>query len=179
MKNIFKIATISALVMLSANTMAEDANQDFTWTGTVPAAGAGTGIKIISAGSGAAFDAGEFTLTKVSDDTGSAGMFAITSANTLSFDVVRDDASEEHVDYYYTLTNFLAVSSHNPSNFFNANNRSSLTANGIPLQKDIKTTTAATTLTNLTLTQKGVSSQYAYGTEFTFRATLLITDQAI
>ena len=105
MKNPFKLTTISALVMLSANAMAEDATQTFTWTGTVPAADATGGIKIKDLSSSATFDTSNFSLTKTANYDDNWGYFDITSASTLSFDVVTDDASEDHVDYYYTMTN--------------------------------------------------------------------------
>ncbi|AQS39070.1 hypothetical protein Sps_03955 [Shewanella psychrophila] len=178
MKNIFKIATISALVMLSANAMAEDATQDFTWTGTVPAADATGGIKIKDLSSGATFDAGTFTLTKVTDRTADIGIFNITSASTLSFDVVTDDANEDHVDYYYTLTSYLAHRSGRAGTLYDATFNASLTANGTPLQEGMKTTTPATAPTNLTLANAG-EREYLYGDEYTIQATLLITDQAI
>ncbi|AQS39077.1 hypothetical protein Sps_03962 [Shewanella psychrophila] len=178
MKNLFKIATISALVALSANAMAEDANQDFTWTGTVPAASAGAGIKIIATGSSTALDAGQFTLTKTADRNSATGYFDITSASTLSFDVVTDDASEDHVDYYYTMTNFTYTNSSNTypvsgDGFFSSVD---LTADGAPLQQDKKTTTAATTSTTLSLTGNKL---FTYDEEYVFQATMLITDQAI
>ena len=178
MKNIFKIATISALVMLSANAMAEDANQDFTWTGTVPAANAGTGIKIIATGSGTALDAGQFSLTKTGENADiDYGFFDITSPSLLSFDVVTDDASEDHVDYYYTVTTFKYTYS---GGTFGATTSTladvDLTADGTPLQLYTKTTTAATASTNLTLTGNGV---FSYGEEYVITATMLITDQAI
>ncbi|WP_149027312.1 hypothetical protein [Shewanella psychrophila] len=179
MKNIFKIATISALVMLSANAMAEDASQDFTWTGTVPAAsaGAGAGIKIIATGSGTALDAGIFSLTKTGDYDAEAGKFDISSASLLSFDVVTDDASEDHVDYYYTMTSFSytyrGFTFYAPKGTLETID---LTADGTPLQLDTKTTTAATASTILTLTGNGA---FVYGDEYAITATMLITDQAI
>ena len=175
MKNIFKIATISALVMLSANAMAEDANQDFTWTGTVPAADAGGGIKIIDVSSSGTFATGTFTLTKTGDINEFAGVFDIASASTLSFDVVTDDVNEDHVDYYYTLTTIMLFDSYHPAGqptFRGVD----IMANGTPMQKDVKSTTAATASTDLTLTGNG---QFYYGDETIFQATLLITDQAI
>ncbi|AQS39046.1 hypothetical protein Sps_03931 [Shewanella psychrophila] len=180
MKNIFKIATISALVMLSANAMAEDANQDFTWTGTVPAASAGTGIKIKATGSGTALDAGVFDLVKTADNSNNPayGFFDITSPSLLSFDVVTDDASEDHVDYYYTMTSFLYTNSAGTSDGMiqGAFDGVDLTADGVSLQQDVKTTTAATASTDLTLTGNGL---FQYGDEYTITATMLITDQAL
>ena len=175
MKNLFKIATISALVMLSANAMAEDANQDFTWTGTVPAADATGGIKIIKAGA-TELDAGVFTLAKTADNNMGTGRFDIATASLLSFDVVTDDIDEDHVDYYYTLTNFIyTLDSYTYSispNFSSVE----LKADGSTLLENGKTTTAATAQTDLTLAGHGY---FVYGKEYAFQATLLITDQAI
>ncbi|AQS39066.1 hypothetical protein Sps_03951 [Shewanella psychrophila] len=177
MKNLFKIATISALVMLSANAMAEDANQDFTWTGTVPAASAGAGIKIIATGSGTALDAGVFSLTKTADYSPTAGYFDITSASLLSFDVVTDDASEDHVDYYYTLTSSTYTYDATTRDVdVQSSSTVGLTADGAPLQLDTKTTTAAITSTTLSLTGNHL---FMYGDEYVFQSTMLITDQAI
>ena len=173
MKNLFKIATISALVMLSANAMAEDANQDFTWTGTVPAAGAGTGIKIKDLTSGTTFDAGAFTLTKTAEySSPEVGYFEITSASTLSFDVVTDDASEDHVDYYYTMTNILFKR----GEIATSPGSRIPTANGLPLQLDVKSA-AASAPTDLTL--PGRTDLYYYGQQYSYQITMLITDQAI
>ncbi|AQS39047.1 hypothetical protein Sps_03932 [Shewanella psychrophila] len=177
MKNIFKIATISALAMLSANAMAEDANQDFTWTGTVPEANAGAGIKIIATGSGTALDAGVFTLTKTADYSDPTyGWFDITSPSLLSFDVVTDDASEDHVDYYYTMTSFGYAYGTTSSTIGGLVGGVDLTADGTPLALDVKTTAAATASTNLTLTGNGV---FKYSEEYAITATMLITDQAL
>ncbi|AQS39075.1 hypothetical protein Sps_03960 [Shewanella psychrophila] len=177
MKNIFKIATISALVMLSANATAEEANQDFTWTGTVPAANAGTGIKIKDLTSGATIDAGNFTLVKAGGYNTLKGYFDIVTASTLSFDVVTDDASEDHVDYYFTLTQLQVGST---GAFRNVDGTIygdiDLAANGIPLLKDKKTTTAATAATDLTVSGGAL---YFYGDNAMIIATMLITDQAI
>ncbi|AQS39073.1 hypothetical protein Sps_03958 [Shewanella psychrophila] len=175
MKNLFKIATISALVALSANAMAEDANQDFTWTGTVPAADAGTGIKIKDLTSGTTFDAGAFTLTKTAEHSSpEVGYFEIASANTLSFDVVTDDANEDHVDYYYTMTNISFKRGEigtSPVMF-----KITPTANGLPLQLDVKSA-AASAPTDLTLTSG--TGPYYYGQQYSYQVTMLITDQAI
>ncbi|MBL4806932.1 MAG: hypothetical protein JKY31_06530 [Rhodobacteraceae bacterium] len=159
--------------------MAEDANQDFTWTGTVPAANAGTGIKIIATGSGTALDAGVFSLTKTADYNSVAGFFDITSASLLSFDVVTDDASADHVDYYYTMTDFAYTRGDGGTGgVSNGGNLGDvdLTADGTRLQRNVKTTTAATASTNLTLAGSGA---FKYGEEYAITATMLITDQAI
>ncbi|AQS39067.1 hypothetical protein Sps_03952 [Shewanella psychrophila] len=86
----------------------------------MPAASAGARIKIIATGGGTALDAGQFTLTKTADITLSHGAFDITSASPLSFDVATDDASEDHVDYYYTLTSSAYAYSGGSFNTFNA-----------------------------------------------------------
>ena len=177
MKKLFKIATVSALVMLSANAMAEDATQDFTWTGTVPADVTG-GIKIKDLSSGVALDAGIFNLTETANVDATKGLFDITSPSILSFDVVTDDVDENHVDYYYTLTNFIY------NNGASGTNRSvttllptvELMADGSQLVESVKTTTAATAQTDLTIAG---NAEFIYGNEYMFQATLLITDQAI
>ncbi|AQS39069.1 hypothetical protein Sps_03954 [Shewanella psychrophila] len=181
MKNTFKLATISALVMLSANVMAEDATQDFTWAGTVPAAGATDGIKVIRTGA-TEFDAGVFTLSnpEVYGTSGDYLWYDIASPNTLSFDVVTDNASEDHVDYYYTLTSFAysrrALDSLKEVTKNQAQNAWDLIANGATLEKEVKTTVPATAPTNLSIGGRGI---YVPGEEHTFQATLLITDLAI
>ena len=180
MKNTVKLTTISALVMLSAHAMAEDATQDFTWTGTVPAADATGGIKIKDLSSGATFDAGTFTLTKTAEHPSpSYGYFDITSASTLSFDVVTDDASEDHVDYYYTMTSFMyQFEAGGTMNNIHTTTQQTvgLVADNTPLQLDARTTTAATAPTDLTLTGYG---SFIYGNEHSYHVTMLITDQAI
>ncbi|AQS39068.1 hypothetical protein Sps_03953 [Shewanella psychrophila] len=179
MKNIFKITTVSALVMLSANAMAVDATQDFTWTGTVPA-DVTSGIKIKDLSSSTTLDSGVFELTKVDDFSTGKGKFNIVSPSILSFDVVTDDASENHVDYYYTLTDFVYSSSDGLANGANISSvyltGVDLMADGAPLQEDVKSPVAATSPTDLTLDGYGT---FSYGVEYSIQATMLITDQAI
>ena len=178
MKNLFKIATVSALAMLSANAMAEDANQDFTWTGTVPAAGATGGIKVIRTGA-TEFDAGEFTLTKTADNSTFTGYFDI-AASIISFDVVTDDASEDHVDYYYTWTSYTVDAAEFSESNINASRTAlgllNFTADGAPLTRNVTTQTPATTSTDLTFSG---NTKYTYGETYALHTTLLITDQVI
>ena len=155
--------------------MAEDATQDFTWTGTVPAADASAGIKIKDLSSGVTLDSGVFEVTKLAGLNDNWGDFEITSASILSFDVVTDDANEDHVDYYYTLTN-TTYAYDGDSGDADAYTDAYLMADGIRLLRDIKTTTPATGATNLT--PAGTAS-FQYGIEYTLQATMLITDQAI
>ncbi|AQS39078.1 hypothetical protein Sps_03963 [Shewanella psychrophila] len=143
----------------------------------MPAASAGARIKIIATGSGAALDAGVFSLTKTADYTSAIGYFDITSASPLSFDVVTDDASEDHVDYYYTMTNFTYTYLSTTRDVSGQSlSTAELTADGAPLQLGTKTTTAAITSTTLSLTG---NHPFTYGDEYAFQATMPITDQAI
>lgn len=107
MKNLFKISTISALVLLSANSMAatvgvDAASGSFQWVGTVLAESVdATDFKIIQAGT-IDHDKGTLTFDNAS------GVISISSSSELAFDVVStiDDTPMASYDYELSTLKF-------------------------------------------------------------------------
>ncbi len=97
MKKLFKIATASALVMLSANAVASEATGYFQWTGSIVPTNIESDIKIIDTGT-IKHDKGELQFTESS----TAGEYEISSSTELAFDVVNA-STDVHVDYTYTV----------------------------------------------------------------------------
>ncbi|MCJ8303306.1 hypothetical protein [Shewanella sp.] len=107
MKNVFKIATISALVMLSANSMAatvgvDAASGNFQWVGTVAPVNVGaTDFEIVQAGT---VDHDKGTLTFANE----SGVISISGSSELAFDVVQTVAGAAPgtpmVSYDYELS---------------------------------------------------------------------------
>ena len=103
MKNVFKIATLSAMVMLAGNVAAETATAQFQWNGDVPVLSVdGTDLVIVDTSTG-----GNLAGKLVFDVDATTEDVSLLSATPLSFNVEMDDGTQ--ASYFYAVER-LAVS---------------------------------------------------------------------
>ncbi|MEI6897689.1 MAG: hypothetical protein V5786_09445 [Psychromonas sp.] len=182
MKKVCKIATVSALVMLSANAMA-DATGNFQWVGSIPTSNTSDGvIKIIDTGNVPHTEG-----TIVFSATGVAtGEYNIATSSEMAFDVVHveDDASadaaykkDEHVDYYYTLTH-LTYAVGSSLMHEDRDGQFVINTDGSAIVKGESTTNLTTESTYLTLVD-GHALKANEGDAVVVQATLLVSTEAI
>ncbi|MEI6895377.1 MAG: hypothetical protein V5789_12320 [Colwellia sp.] len=178
MKKIFKITTVSALVMLSANVMA-DATGNFKWVGSITSTNITDGtIKITNTG-----DTVHTSGTIILDEEGeNTGKYIIDTSSEMSFDVVGADESdtekfETHVDYYYTLTNLTyqvggGLMSEDTSEIFYISDED------IAIDKNVKTSSPSTESTLLKL-NTNTAFEASSGDAVVVQATLLVSTEVI
>lgn len=170
MKNVFKIATLSAMVMLAGNVAAETATAQFQWNGDVPALDVDGSELVIVDTSTSGNLAGKlvFNVDKTTEDV------SLLSATPLSFNVQMDDGSQ--ASYFYAVER-LAVSSAGSS--FLVNSEFQLSVDGTAI--DATTGSVSTdkeTVINL-LSVDDILPGISAGDTVVVQAAVLISDSAI
>ncbi|MPY22477.1 hypothetical protein FM037_08175 [Shewanella psychropiezotolerans] len=171
MKNVFKIATISALVMLAGNAVAVESTGNFQWTGTVAAANViDPELVIVDTGTVGHNDG---TLTFAVDETTKA--VTVSSSSELSFNV--EDSTGAQANYFYALTN-LKFSSGGGLLGEDTAEEFSVMVDSSALVKNTSTAAAESVIMTLETGASGMPS-VAEGDEVVVQATVLISDAAI
>ena len=171
MKNVFKIATISALVMLAGNAVAIESTGNFQWTGTVAASNViDRELDIVDTGTVGRNDG---TLTFAVDETSKE--VTIASSSELSFNV--ETSTGDQADYFYALTN-LKFAAGGGLLAEDAAEEFSVIVDSNPLVKNTSTAAAESVLMTLATGAAGMPS-VAEGDEVVVQATILISDAAI
>ena len=172
MKNVFKIATISAMVMLAGNAVAVESTGNFQWTGTVAAANViDPELVIVDTGTVGHNDG---TLIFAVDET--TNDVTIESSSELSFNV--ETSTGDQADYFYSLTN-LKFSSGGGLLAEDSAEEFSVMVDSNPLVKNVSSvSTSESTLMTLATGASGMPS-VVEGDEVVVQATVLISNVAI
>ncbi len=169
MNKLYKIATASALVMLSANAVSSSvATGYFQWAGETPPTNVSSTIKIINTGDLNHLN-GALILEEVTD-----GFYGISGASDLSFNVVVvDETVETVVNYSYEVTS-IVFSAGVPIMNEDYKELFHVTANGMELVKnDISPVTSGSTTLSLTSVEAGFEAEPS--DLVTVQATVLVT----
>ena len=167
MKNVFKVATLSAMVMLAGNVVADEATGQFQWNGKVPVANTGTvDFNIVSADNLAG--------TLVFEVDSLTKEVTLLSATPLSFHV--EDSTFAPVEYYYQLSTFTFSTA--GGSYLDASTDFAINVDGLPLSKTVGS--AATTAdTVLNLVAPTALTTVAPGDMVVVQAAVLISSEVI